>query len=472
MRVTHLARALQENTRRLPELALLLFVAGLMRASQNAAQTTFPLLGHDLLGLGTPVIGDVAAASSGTAVVVMLVIAARIPTSRARATLAVALVLMATGLVLLAIAEDLLIFVVGALVLGMASGVVPPILMTVVSTTRSSDGQSAGMAPGSRDRPLVLLGLTLSASLVAGPFAETVALGAFGGDLRRAVWAFVPVLLLGASVAGALARAEARQPRGRPGRSDPVPIAHSGEPPRAASSREQPRPVSISAEGSSRTTSSAASPGLDSVDRNTTRRRVGIGEAWASWRFRVALLAQVLYAFPFVGLVVFGALLSRHGYGLGPTGAEIAFGVFFASSFLTRALMAWRSPIPHKVGLTRAAVVLTIVGLASLGLGQGPGMLMAAMVVLGVPHGLTMPLASSLVAEGRPAWELPSVNAYMTATVQAVAMALPPLLGIAVGTFGYRGTFLVLLAPVSLVGLAQIIAGRSRTKRQGESAQR
>ena len=60
----------------------------------------------------------------------------------------------------------------------------------------------------------------------------------------------------------------------------------------------------------------------------------------------------------------------------------------------------------------------------------------------------------------------------MTATVQAVAMALPPLLGIAVGTFGYRGTVLVLLAPVSLVGLAQIIAGRPREKRQGEPVQR
>ena len=257
-----------------------------MRASQNAAQTTFPLLGHDLIGLGAPVIGDVAAASSCTAVVVMLVIAARIPTAWARATLAVALVVMAAGLVLLAVAEDLLLFVAGALVLGTASGVVPPILMTVVSTTRSSDGESAGMAPGSRDRPLFLLGLALSASLIFGPFAETVALDAFGGDLRRAIWAFVPVLLLGASVAGALARAEARRRRGRSGRSDPLSMTGvTVEPPRAAS------------------------PGPDGVDRNTTRRRISIGEAWASWRFRVALLAQVLYAFPFVGLVVFGALL-------------------------------------------------------------------------------------------------------------------------------------------------------------------
>ena len=134
--------------------------------------------------------------------------------------------------------------------------------------------------------------------------------------------------------------------------------------------------------------------------------------------------------------------------------------------------MAWRSPIPHKVRLTRVAVLLTIVGLASLGLGQGSGILMAAMAVLGVPHGLTMPLASSLVADGRPAWELPSVNAYMTATVQAVAVALPPLIGASVGTFGYRGAFLVLLAPVSLLGMAQIIAGRSRAKQQSDAAQR
>jgi MFS family permease len=114
--------------------------------------------------------------------------------------------------------------------------------------------------------------------------------------------------------------------------------------------------------------------------------------------------------------------------------------------------------------------VLAIVGLAVLGLGQGPGMLMAGMIVLGVPHGLTMPLASSLVADGRLAEELPSVNAYMTAVVQAVAVVLPPLLGISVGALGYRETFLVLLAPVALLGLAQVLVGRPREQRQDELA--
>ena len=189
-------------------------------------------------------------------------------------------------------------------------------------------------------------------------------------------------------------------------------------------------------------------------------------------RFRVALLAQVLYAFPFVGLVVFGALLSRHAYGLSPAGAEVGFGAFFASSFLVRTVLAWRSPIPHKLALTWVVAVLTVVGLAGLGLGHGPGMLMAAMVVLGAPHGLTMPLASSLVADGRPAAELPSVNAYMTAAVQAMAVVLPPLLGISVDALGYRDTFLVLLAPVSLLGVAQVFAGRSQAKHQAGRAWR
>lgn len=466
VKAARLGRRAERNSGHLPELALLLLVTALMRASQNAAQTTFPLIGHDLLGLGAPVVGDVAAASSGAAVVVMVVIAARIPSSKARGALAVALVVMATGLALLAVAGQPILFVAGALVLGAAGGLVPPILMTVFATTQSAGGQSAGTAPGSRDRPLVLLGLALSASLVAGPLAETGALEAFGGDLRRAMWAFVPALLVGALVAGRLARAETQACRGT---SDALAVAGpADEPPRST--------VPRTTEPSDDLPAGAGAPlasgelGVHAVDRQRGARRVGMGDAWASQRFRVALLAQVLYAFPFVGLVVFGALLSRHAYGLGPAGAEVAFGAFFASSFLVRALMAWRSPIPHKVGLTRVAAVLAIVGLAVLGLGQGPGMLMAGMIVLGVPHGLTMPLASSLVADGRLAEELPSVNAYMTAVVQAVAVVLPPLLGISVGALGYRETFLVLLAPVALLGLAQVLVGRPREQRQDEPA--
>ena len=468
MRIPRRKRGPRGHAWRLPELALLLLVTGLVRASQNAAQTTFPLLGHDLLKLGAPAVGDVAAASSASAVVAMLVIAARIPASKARATLAAALVVMAAGLVLLAVAQNMPLFLAGALVLGASGGLVFPILMTVFGTTRSGDGQSTGTGPGSRDRPLALFGVALSASLVVGPLVETGALDALGGNLRLAIGAFVPVLLVGALVVGALARAQARE---RCGHSDLEPVAgHAVQPPAIVTAESiESRPSSARD-----ATDLSLTADLDaaSIGRPREGRRVSMGEAWMSPRFRVALLAQVLYAFPFVGLVVFGALLSRHAYGLSPAGAEVGFGAFFASSFLVRTVLAWRSPIPHKLALTWVVAVLTVVGLAGLGLGHGPGMLMAAMVVLGAPHGLTMPLASSLVADGRPAAELPSVNAYMTAAVQAMAVVLPPLLGISVDALGYRDTFLVLLAPVSLLGVAQVFAGRSQAKHQAGRAWR
>ena len=59
----------------------------------------------------------------------------------------------------------------------------------------------------------------------------------------------------------------------------------------------------------------------------------------------------------------------------------------------------------------------------------------------------------------------------MTATVEAVAVASPPLIGASVSAFGYRGAFLVLLAPVSLLGAAQLFADRSRVKRRGDATQ-
>lgn len=429
-------RARARLRRGLPDLGLLLVVTALMRSSQNAAQTTLPLLGHDVLGLSASAIGAIAAVSGAIGAAVMLLVASRVPASMSRAALAVSLLSMAASLVLFALAPGPVLFVVGAIVLGAAGGLAFPILITAAGTS----GRSSSAA-GSRDRPLVLLGLALSASLAVGPFVETAVLGAFGGNLRAAFWAFTPVLLVGAAISGLLARRGSKRRRDRVDRRLPGRDGGSGD------------------EAKAHDPCSTGELDVSSIARRG--RSVSIGQAWGSASFRVALVAQVMYAFPFVALVVFGALLSRHAYGMSPAGAELAFGTFFVSSFLVRGMMAWRSPIPHKVGLARGAAVLSIAGLVALGLGHGPAVLMAAMVVLGVPHGLTMPLASSLVADGRPARELPAVNSYMAAVVQAVTLSLPPVLGLAVGLAGYRATFMMLLLPVALCGGLLMLVSRS-----------
>ena len=134
----------------------------------------------------------------------------------------------------------------------------------------------------------------------------------------------------------------------------------------------------------------------------------------------------------------------------------------------TTSFRSWLVPTPSghtKVALARVTAGLTMVGLMGLGLGPSVSTLMMSMALLGVPHGITLPLASSLVADGRPEDDLPAVNSYLSAVVQAVTVALSPVLGVTAGVLGYRLSFLILLGPVGFCALTQVV-GVPRRRRE------
>lgn len=537
-------------------LAILLLVTILMRSSQNMSQTTFPLVAGDLIHLRPTAVGIVAAAGSAIAVIVMVLLAARIPTNKAGVALVGSLVLMAVSFPLIGEARDTYVLVVGVLLLGVGGGLAFPTLITAVGGTAGENAQR-----GARDRPIALLGVALSVSLAIGPFVETGVLDAFRGNLRDAfLWftlapagaAAILVLVLRkrqrARVRDAQDQSEANpqdnQQDNQQGSSgdvirqkdadrgsetiepcDPVNTArdltrHRARPDYVVEDSTEEDSIEEKGAGGSRDAQERArvpilipasplitgevptiEPDADlenfgsSEDvqhpENSARskhkemharplqgsennfehhskedRRDKVGQ-WQSFRrimsdpgFQVALFGQLLYAAPFAAIVVFGALMDRHDFHLSAAGTQIAFGVFFAVSFVVRSLLAWQSPIPHKIGLFRLSSALTLAGLIMLALSHGVAALLIAMAVLGVPHGLTFPLAMGLVAEDRSHSELAEVNAHLSAAVQAVNLGLPLVLGIGIDAVGYREMFLVLLAPVALASAAQWVVAK------------
>lgn len=415
-------------------LAVLLAVTMLMRASQNMAQTTFPLVAGDLLHLNATAVGAVAAAGGGVSVLAMLVLASRIPPRRVPLVLVASLLMLGLAFPLVAVAHSVAVLTVAVLLLGFAGGLVFPTLITAVGGIAGEDA-----ARGARDRPIALLGVALSASLAIGPFIETAILAISGGDLRSAfLWFTLGPLMAALLIAGVGTRRSAwhraRQAARRQARAD--------------------------AEGRGGAASKATTKAGRSV--SVPGGRVSLRRALDDPAFQVALLGQLLYAAPFTALIVFGALLARHGYGLSPAEIQVAFGVFFLVSFGVRAGIAWRSPIRHKLAWFRMSTGLTLVGLVAVGLGHGDLQLLLAMALLGVPHGLTFPLSMALVAEDRPHAELPSINAHLTASVQAVNLVLPLFLGLGIDALGFRKTFLILLIPVAAAGAAQHLVGARR----------
>lgn len=428
----------------------------LMRASQNMALTTYPLVGGDLLHLHGSVIGALGAGTGAVTVVTMVLLTARVRPHYAPYVLVGAMVVMAVAFPVVAKASGAGGLVAAVVVLGFSGAVILPTLITAAGAN-ARDGQG----PGARDRPIALVGVALSASLALGPFIETAVLDLNGGNLRDAFLWFAIGPLAAASViatvalrhrrhvAASLAQAAGDHALGstvEPVDVEPVPA--------------DPVTGEVAAVG-------ASGPALAGEPAPAQAKRVTLAGSLKDPAFRVSMMGQLVYAAPFAALVVFGALLARHAYGLSPATTQVAFGTFFAGSFLVRVWLAWRSPVPHKLALFRLAALLTFAGIALLAFGHGMAMLLIAMVVLGVPHGLTFSLAMAFVAEDRPRDELASVNAHLSAIVQAVNVALPLLLGWGIDDLGYRSVFALLLLPVVAAGVLQHFAIRQFAVHQG-----
>jgi MFS family permease len=385
----------------------LLTTAGFFRLSQNAAQTTFPLLGRHVLGLGAGTVGVLGTVMGVAGVAANLTVGAFLPTHRASRAIALGSSLLVLSALLFAGAGSLAAFAGAALLLGLAGGATTPSLAT-----------EAGRAEAAhRDRSLARYTLVLSTSLAIGPLVETALLAASGQNLH------LPFLMCSGLAAVGLVLG-VRRPGSRVSAAVPPP------PPAAP--------------GGGRSGLAAALAPL----------RLARGEGLLrSPSGRLALTAQLLYAVPFSAVTVFGALVARQDFGLSPAGAQLAFSTFFVASLLGRLGMTLRAPITAKYGVLATAAVLTVAGMLLLAAGSSPALLFGAMVLLGIPHGLTFPLALALAAEAAGPERLAAANASLFASTNVAAVVAPIVLGVIADHAGYRVMNLSVLAPVGFFSL-------------------
>ncbi len=412
---------------------MLLVSTAMFRATQNMAQTTFSLLGREDLGLKAGTLGLLAALAGLAMVVVTLRFASRVAPGKARAAAAAGSLVLAGALAVFVFASSLGPFAAAVIALGIAGGVGFPAL---TSAFGSAEGAQ-------REQALALFALTLSASLAIGPLMETLVLDLHHQDLRAPFAVFVVFPLLGAALLARPARRSKRMSLSGGGEGtgtigDAAPGAIAGTGPEPGPSGAGP--------------SGAGPSGAGGAAWSQARRpRFGL-ELWQTPGGRLALTAQLLYAVPFAGVTVFGALVARVAFGVTPGEAQLAFTAFFATSFAARALVVWRAPVTRKRAVFQISGAMTVTGLVLLGVGHGLPLLLVAMAVLGLPHGFTFPLALALVAEAAPPGGLTRANAVLLGASNLTGVIAPVVLGALVQPAGYRGMVLLILVPVVVFG--------------------
>lgn len=395
---------------------LLVAVTVLGRSSQNVSQTTYPLVGHELLAMTNAVIGVVAATGGVVGIVVAAFVVGRVPVRARLWVLAGGQALGALAFALFALSGSQGMLWAGAVVLGASGGAVFPLLMTVIGQGRRSE----------RAKALAVFALALSASLVVGPLVEAGVLHLLGDSLRGAFAALLPLPL--AATFLTVVEASRQHPRrargGQRPPADPEPVEAASALPGEAMPELFERPSSAGAEDVARS------------------RRA----------FRVALLALLTYQAPFSALLTFGALLGRHDDRASAPDLELAFGVFFALSLCVRALITLRAPLRRVGRVLVGSMAATVLGVAVFASVHGLAGFFAGMAILGVPHGATLPTASSVLAENTPSRLLGRANGRLMAGTNGLTVLVPFACGWLAQVVGYRSTFLLLEVPVGVFG--------------------
>ncbi|MDA8354751.1 MAG: MFS transporter [Actinomycetota bacterium] len=423
--------------RRLALLAPLLAVTMLFRSSQNMAQTTLSILGHERLHLSPGAIGATMAGSALCGVLSSVLWAPRVRPHRRAPAVGAALVMVAVALVVFGTVSDTAELAVAAVLLGVGGGLAMPTLMTLAGS-REGSARGSG-AERQRDRDLALYTMALSASLAIGPLVEAFVLRVSGQQLTAAylVFAAFPVAAI---VVLWIWRLHPDPPRHTDGRAGAIGTVLSG-----VGEGELPAGAGVPA-------------GAQAKGRPRTRfwpgayREIAGNRAW-----RAAVIGMLIYQVPFIAIVTFAGSMARVVDGASPATAEVAFGVFFATSLTARGWAAWRAPIVRKTGALWLSALLTVAGLLVLSLGHGIAWLVLAMAVMGIPHGIVFPVVLSMVAGGTDPEQLALANATFLAIVSLVAVVMPTILGALISAYGYRATMLLVLVPVigfsALLGL-------------------
>ena len=170
--------------------------------------------------------------------------------------------------------------------------------------------------------------------------------------------------------------------------------------------------------------------------------------------FQSSLLNILAYNIPFAFLTTYGGLFGISDFKISLSTVNLTFSLFFLTSFISRLVFSVRVPerLPR---LMFSAVILSAVGLLVLGTAKNYDYFVLAFLILGIPHGLTYPLSVMSITRSFPENRRNMANSYFFSIMMAIGTIMPFISGEVIKIIGYRNAFLVVI-PVIFVILATL----------------
>jgi len=184
--------------------------------------------------------------------------------------------------------------------------------------------------------------------------------------------------------------------------------------------------------------------------REPSKRREDRGKGpsvWSRVGFRVGIYTFLVYSAPAALLLTFGGIFAREAFHAPYWLVTLIFAAFFTASFLTRVLLLAR-PIGRLIPYVITMMSISLAGLTLVAISRSLLLYVIAFSVLGVPHGLGMPLAMISISRSFPEEERNRANSYFTSTMMAMQIAMPLVGGLALRYTGFRALMLYTIPAV------------------------
>ncbi|AWR98338.1 MFS transporter [Acidianus sulfidivorans JP7] len=157
--------------------------------------------------------------------------------------------------------------------------------------------------------------------------------------------------------------------------------------------------------------------------------------------FLASLFNNMMYDIPFGMIETFGAIYAISLFHASYSLATLLFTLYFLTSFISRGLFTIR-PSKNILNVILLNVGLTIIGLFVVSIAYNIYMYISALLVLGIPHGLTYPSSLILLSRNfRSDNERSIANSYFSGILIGLAGFIPIIMGYSVEEIGLRLSF-------------------------------
>jgi len=166
--------------------------------------------------------------------------------------------------------------------------------------------------------------------------------------------------------------------------------------------------------------------------------------------FRVALYNIMAYNIPFAILLAFAGIFEKDTFHISLSLVTLLFSLFYLSSFLSRILLSIR-PAKNVRTYMIGAMGISLAGIVIMVLSNNIIIFVVALLVLGIPHGLTYPLSVLTISRAFGPEHRNAANSYFFSLMMFVGILLPLVGGFLVDTIGFRLTMTVITLIIAVL---------------------